>query len=90
MIVEVELTHENVDIDEATVSSWYVEEGEEVDQGDTLVEMIAGDEMFTINAPESGTVVELRADEEDVVKIGDVLLLLDVPEGIETDEDEDE
>ena len=90
MIVEVELTHENVDIDEATVSSWYVEEGEEVEAGDTLVELVAGDETFTISAPESGAVVELRADEDDVVKTGDVLLLLDVPEPEEEDQDEEE
>ncbi len=95
MIIEVELDPQDTSIDEATVSNWYVEEGEAVEQGDTLVEMIAGDVTFDVKAPAAGTVVDLWVNEEEVVKVGDTLLEIEVEEEMalgddEEDDDEDE
>ena len=86
MRVEVELpeTDEN-NGDEATISFWYVEEDEEVEEGEDIVEMITAKTTFNITAPVSGRLVEILAQEGDVVKVGDIMAILETDE-----EDEDE
>ena len=90
MIIEVELDPQDTSIDEATVSTLYVEEGEEVEEGDVLIEMVANDDTFNVTASVSGSVLEVHVEEEDVVKVGDVLCLIDTSEPDVIDEDEDE
>lgn len=86
MRVEVELpeTDEN-NGDEATISFWYVEEDEEVEEGEDIVEMITEKATFNVTAPVSGRLVEILAHEGDVVKVGDIMAILETDE-----EDEDE
>ena len=86
MRVEVELpeTDEN-NGDEATISFWYVEEDEEVEEGEDIVEMITEKTTFNVTAPVSGRLVEILAQEGDVVKVGDIMAILETDE-----EDEDE
>ena len=93
MIVEVELDLEDTSIDEATVSEVFVEEGEDVEEGDALVEVIADDNTFEVKSPGRGTVVEIHVEEEEVVKVGDELVVIETEEELdlgEDDEDEDE
>jgi pyruvate dehydrogenase E2 component (dihydrolipoamide acetyltransferase) len=59
------------------VSFWFAEEGEEVLEGDRLVEILAGSVTFDVPAPLSGRLVEVRVAEEDAVRCGDVLALLE-------------
>jgi pyruvate dehydrogenase E2 component (dihydrolipoamide acetyltransferase) len=67
---------------EMFVSFWFAEEGEEVLEGDRLVEILAGSVTFDVPAPLSGRLVEVRVAEEDAVHNGDVLAL------VETDDNE--
>ena len=62
---------------EMFVSFWFAEEGEEVLEGDRLVEILAGSVTFDVPAPLSGRLVEVRAAEEDAVHCGDVLALVE-------------
>ena len=89
MRVEVELPEvgEN-NGDEATVSFWYVEEDEEVEEGEDIVEMITEKTTFNITAPVSGRLVEILAQEGDVVKVGDIMAILETED--EENEDEEE
>ncbi len=85
MRIEVELAEIVGDkADEATISSWFVEEDDEVEEGETLVELTADEHTFSISAPASGRLVEIVAQEGDVVQVGDVLAVL------ETEEEEEE
>ena len=68
---------------EMLVSFWFADEGEVVLEGDRLVEILAGSVTIDVPAPANGRLVELRVAEEDVVRSGDVLALL------ETDEEAD-
>lgn len=90
MRVEVELpeTDEN-NGDEATVSFWYVEEDEEVEEGEDIVEMITEKTTFNVTAPVSGRLVEILAQEGDVVKVGDIMAILET-EVNDEDEHEDD
>ena len=63
--------------DEAEVSFWYIEEGEEVIEGDEMIEMITDKASFTVPAPFSGTVKDLKVDEGDKVKVGQVMAIIE-------------
>lgn len=82
-------------IDEATVQTWYVEEGDRVVEGQELVELTAGEESYVIQASAAGILAEVYFDEGDSAHRGEALCVID-DEGDagkdddEEDEDEDE
>ena len=59
--------------EEARVSFWYVEPGEHVEKDDDLVQMITDKATFDVPSPVEGRVVELVADEDEEVKVGQIL-----------------
>lgn len=91
MRVEVELPEvEGNNGDAATVSFWYVEEDEEVEEGEDIVEMITEKTTFNVTAPVSGRLVEILAQEGDVVKVGDIMAILEAEEEEEEEEEKEE
>ena len=66
---------------EMLVSFWFADEGEDVLEGDRLVEILAGPVTFDVPAPVSGRLVEIRAVETDRVRSGDLLALVEPREG---------
>ena len=63
--------------DEAEVSFWYVEEGEAVEEGQDMVEMITDKAAFTVPAPVSGTVRTIAVREGEKVKVGQVMAIVE-------------
>jgi pyruvate/2-oxoglutarate dehydrogenase complex dihydrolipoamide acyltransferase (E2) component len=63
--------------DEAEVSFWYVDEGQSVDEGADMVEMVTDKAAFTLPAPASGTIKEIFAKEGAKVKVGEILALME-------------
>jgi len=63
---------------EATVSYWLVEEGEEVSESDDLVEMTTDKAAFSIPAPKSGVLIEKLVEEGEDVSVGDVICILEI------------
>ncbi len=59
--------------DEAEVSFWYVEEGERVEQGQDMVEMLTDKAAFTVPAPAAGALTEIQCTEGDTVQVGEVM-----------------
>jgi len=73
-VVEVKLPPLGDDAgEEARVSFWYVEVGEHVEKDDDLVQMITDKATFDVPSPVEGRVVELVADEDEEVKVGQIL-----------------
>ncbi len=64
--------------DEARVAFWYVDPGEEVEEGDALVQMLTDKATFDVPSPQAGRVAEHLVDEDDEVKVGDPLCRLTV------------
>jgi pyruvate/2-oxoglutarate dehydrogenase complex dihydrolipoamide acyltransferase (E2) component len=56
-----------------TLSVWFVEVGQEVYEGDRLVEVLVDGATFDVAAPCSGTLVEKTAFNEDVLTPGQTL-----------------
>ena len=85
MNVEVELPDLGDEAgDEARVSEWHCEEGDLVEQDEPLVEVVAGDFTIDVPSPASGVLIERLALEEDVVRVGDPLALIEVEEDYES------
>jgi len=59
--------------DEASVSFWYFDEGESVEEGEDLLELITDKATFNVPAPVSGKLVEILVGEGDVVKVGEAI-----------------
>lgn len=55
------------------VSHWFARRGEEVWEGDRLVEVLVGPATFDVPAPVSGRLAEIRGREDDTVAPGAVL-----------------
>jgi len=67
------------------VSVWFVDEGDQVFEGDGLVELLVGSVTFDVPAPVDGRLSKQRIGDNKVVREGDVLGLLEIegdsPEG---------
>ncbi|MCK4283179.1 MAG: hypothetical protein KAX44_02595 [Candidatus Brocadiae bacterium] len=63
--------------DAAEISFWYVEEGEAVEEGQDMVEMVTDKAAFTLPAPASGIVRAIVAGEGETVKVGQLLAVVE-------------
>jgi len=62
---------------EATINKWLVSAGAEVKEDDPLVEVATDKVDSEIPAPSSGKLVEIRAGEGSVVKVGEIIAVLE-------------
>ena len=76
-VVVPKLGDEENKVEEATISFWYFDEGDEVKEGDDLVEVVTDKADFRIPAPASGKLVKRNVKEDDVVKIGAVVAVIE-------------
>jgi pyruvate/2-oxoglutarate dehydrogenase complex dihydrolipoamide acyltransferase (E2) component len=68
------------DLDDATdgfVVKWYKRVGEQIVEGETLVEVTTDKVNVDITSPVTGTVKELHFEEEDRVNVGDLLAVIE-------------
>ncbi len=78
-------------VDEATVRTWFFEEGDAVTEGDDLVELATEESVVMISVPATGVLAEVCIDEDDTVQRDEVLCIIDDEEGgLGKDESEDE
>lgn len=73
MAVKVILPNLAEGVNEATVSYWHLQEGDEVKEGQDLVEMATDKATFNLPAPASGILGEIIAEEGSVVRVGEAL-----------------
>ena len=64
-------------VNEATISYWHFEEGEKVEEGADLVEMMTDKATFNVPVPSTGTLTKRMFEEGEVVKVGAVLATLE-------------
>ena len=70
-------------VTEGTILEWHVSEGQEVAEGDTVVEVSTDKIDAEVPAPASGVVTKILAAPDDVVEVGQVLAQID-PNGTAT------
>ena len=62
--------------DAAVVSLWLVEPGSEVVEGERIVEILAGTATVDLSAPASGVLAETLVSEDEPVRTGQVLAVI--------------
>ena len=68
-------------VNEATVSYWHFEEGDDVEEGKDLVELITDKATFNVPAPVSGVLSEVFFEEGETVQVGEVLAAIEEKSG---------
>jgi len=78
MQIEFELPDIGMKADEEiTVSFWYIEEDEEFEGGDDILEISKNKVNLNITAPRTGKLIEILAQEGDVITVGDVIAIIE-------------
>ena len=67
--------------DEAKLSFFFVEEGDEIQEGDDLAEMVTDKATFNVPSPVTGVVKKLVVEEDETVKVGAPLAIVEVAQG---------
>lgn len=78
MQIEFELPDVGMKADEEiTVSFWHIEEDEEFEGGDDILEISTNKVNLNITAPRTGKLIEILAQEGDVITVGDVIAIIE-------------
>lgn len=65
-------------VTDVNVSQWLAQVGDDLKEGDDLLELTTDKAAFCLPAPQDGTLLELRVKEGDVINVGDVICTLSV------------
>jgi len=76
-MVEISLERVARNVDEATINFWFIEEGNAVEEGEDLLELLVGGTAMKVTSPCSGTLSEVFYTESDIVSTSDVLCEID-------------
>lgn len=93
---EVKLPELAENMERATISYWHVEEGDPVEEGDDLVEVIVESVAHNVPCPYSGILNEVFFEEGDEVEVGEVIATIeeeareDFDFGTEEEEEQEE
>ena len=77
MMVEVKLPQLSMGVVDCQVSKWLKSVGDRVEQGQLLIEIDTDKTVAEIEAPETGTLVEIRHAAGAVVGVGETLGVID-------------
>ncbi len=76
-MVKVVLPELGEGIEKATVSYWYFQQGEKVNEKDDLVELTTDKATFNLPSPATGTVSQILLHEGDTANVGEVLAIIE-------------
>ncbi|MBR5900850.1 lipoyl domain-containing protein [bacterium] len=76
--VDFDLKYLADELKDVTFVSWFVEEGQEVKEGDDLCEIVTDKASLTLSVPADGTISELKCQKNDKLEGGTVLLSMEV------------
>ena len=83
MITEFKMPKMGESISEATIIAWLKNVGDYVNAEETIVEVATDKVDNDVPSPVSGTIIEIRFGKNDVVKVGEVLALINSVEKVE-------
>ena len=72
-------------LEEGTIVEWYVEKGQQVESGQSLVQVETDKVTTDIPSPKTGTIAALYGNEGETINVGDPLAEIEI-EGVEGEE----
>src|ERR687896_1499969 len=79
MATELKVPTLGMDMEEATIVRWLVEEGAEVKKGDPILEIDTDKTSFEIEAPADGSIRAIRGEEGETLPVGATLAYVTAP-----------
>ena len=79
MATELKVPTLGMDMEEATIVRWLVEEGAEVKKGDPILEIDTDKTSFEIEAPADGAIRAIRGEEGETLPVGATLAYVTAP-----------
>src|SRR5919197_5156595 len=76
-IVEIQMPQMGESVTEGTVLEWHKNEGEYVEEGETVVEVSTDKVDAEVPAPASGVITKVLKGEDETIEVGEVLAELD-------------
>ena len=76
--------------DGGVIAEWHFEEGEWVEEGEILLDVLAEMDTVPIPCPYTGRLIERVVEEDDTVRTGEVLGILEVAEDADLPSGDDE
>jgi 2-oxoglutarate dehydrogenase E2 component (dihydrolipoamide succinyltransferase) len=90
MNIEVELPDMGNDSgDHGTVVEWHFDEGESVEQGEILMEVACETGVIEVPCPRAGTLIERIVEEDEIVRVGEPVALLECSDDGTSEEDDE-
>ena len=80
MITEIVMPRLSDTMTDGVVSKWYKAVGSEVGKGEPLVDIESDKALVTYESDVSGIVVEIVADEDSIVDVGQTIARIETPE----------
>lgn len=71
-------------ITEGTIINWLINEGDSFDEGDIILEVATDKVDNEVPAPAAGTLLETKYQAKDVVKVGEIIAILEVSEEVKS------
>lgn len=65
-------------IHEGTIVKWFVEKGDEIKEGESIIEVETDKVTTDIPSPRTGKVIEIMGEEGDILHVGNVFVVLDI------------
>ena len=91
MNIEVELPDLGNDAgDHGTVVEWHFDEGESVEQGEILMEVSCETGVIEVPSPRSGVLIERIVEEDEIVRVGEPVAVMECNDDEAIEEDDDE
>ena len=78
-MINVTLPELGENVNEATISFFHFHAGDNVQEGEDLVELTTDKAVFNLPAPCSGVLKEVFFEEGDVVKVGEIIATIEEP-----------
>lgn len=78
MTFELKMPKMGESITEGTIINWLINEGDSFDEGDIILEVATDKVDNEVPAPSAGTLLETKYQAKDVVKVGEVIALLEI------------
>lgn len=84
MTFELKMPKMGESITEGTIINWLINEGDSFDEGDIILEVATDKVDNEVPAPAAGTLLETKYQAKDVVKVGEVIAILEVSEEVKS------
>lgn len=81
MVYEFKLPDIAEGVHEGEIVQWHVKEGDKVVEDQDMVEVMTDKATVMIKSPKNGTIAQLKAQEGEMVKVGDVIITIDTGDG---------